>query len=313
MLRCLVILIVMGCGNVVGNAPRDAGTDDSPAPRCDPSSAFGPPIEVTSIDTGTSTDSVYLSPDELTIWFSSIRSGSNNYDVFQASRSSVTSSEFRGIQPVAGINTPAQDRRPAVTSNGLRMFVSMGGGDRFDIAAAERVSSDAGFGALHPVPGVSSPDPTMVSNGGAYTVPQPAGSHTTVLYFHSNIASPSRLYRSEDSGSGFRAADAVAILELDPQQPVFNPVVTPDELTLYFTYADDIYVATRATLAQSFQHPTALSQLSSTVSDGPDWISEDDCVLYFTRRDPSIVPLGYRVYHAIRGRAGASRASAPAR
>lgn len=84
-----------------------------------------------------------------------------------------------------------------------------------------------------------------------------------------------------------------------------NPVVTPDELTLYFgsnrpggagNY--DIYQATRPTVADGFGAPIALASLNTASLDAPSWISEDGCELYFTRLDANV---GYQLYVALRG------------
>src|SRR5688572_5179417 len=59
---------------------------NTPAPaRCDPNAEFGAPVAITRINTAASDEFAFLSHDELTMYFSSDRSGTS-YDIFQVTR-----------------------------------------------------------------------------------------------------------------------------------------------------------------------------------------------------------------------------------
>ena len=80
------------------------------------------------------------------------------------------------------------------------------------------------------------------------------------------------------------------------------PVVTPDELTLYFSSnrangagLQDIYVARRASVSDNFGAPVNLAELNTGTNDFPTWISDDGCVLYLMSGTM------YDIYYATRG------------
>lgn len=99
------------------------------------------------------------------------------------------------------------------------------------------------------------------------------------------------IYRSAVGPAGFGVREK--ILGVGSATIDAYPVVTPDELTLYFASdrvdalasgGYDIYVATRTSTADSFGTPTVLPVLNSGDADFPTWLSRDECVLYLTRR-----------------------------
>jgi hypothetical protein len=91
------------------------------------------------------------------------------------------------------------------------------------------------------------------------------------------------------------ALPAVALTEVGALDPAsappggaLNPVVTSDELTLYFASPNakgdlDIWVATHAKKGERFVDARMISELRSAQNDTPSWISPDGCVLYFDR------------------------------
>ncbi len=91
------------------------------------------------------------------------------------------------------------------------------------------------------------------------------------------------------------ALPAVALTEVGALDPAtappggaVNPVVTADELTLYFASANakgdlDIWVATHAKKGERFKGARVVAELRSAQHDTPSWVSPDGCVLYFDR------------------------------
>lgn len=101
-----------------GVKPADAPTDAAvQQPRCNPTASFGAPVAITEINTGGARDeSASLSPDELTVYFSSNRTGTlGGYDIFMATRASKTAM-WSNIVPVTGVNT----------ADGLTMYATAG-------------------------------------------------------------------------------------------------------------------------------------------------------------------------------------------
>jgi len=300
-IRIAVGLGVAACGKVSNNE-SDAGPTDSPPAdakpsRCNPTAPFSSPVAVTALNTPSHDEQARLSPDELTVYFSSDRAGGvGTWDVWVATRGS-TSAPFGTPSLVAGVNTTGIERHPAVTADGLTLYAFVGADPNYDLAMATRMSAPSSFGALTGIAALN----TSVNDITPYVLPD-----GTAIYFSSNRSSSSneQLYRVAHSSQGFESPTLVTGTNLDVANQS-NPVLTPGELTLYFssdrtgsgTYW--IYQATRASQAEGFDAPTALA-LDPTGKQFlfPSWISNDNCVLYFTSRSASG---DYDIYYAMRG------------
>jgi Tol biopolymer transport system component len=283
---------VVGCGDPGGMSGPDAGVQ----PRCNPAANFGRQTDLQGLNTTANEEQATLSPDELTIYFSR-DDGNGAYDIYQATRTSKTTS-FSGAIPVPGVNTMAEDREPRVTADGLAMFATTRDSPSglFRVAFATRTSKDAAFGSLQPVPGVNGTtndsDPFISADG-------------RVLYLSSDRGGNYALYRSTQTGGGFSPPEPVAGAKLETAYMELTPVLSEDELTMYFASSRpnlgslDIYQATRASVQDPFGEPVALTELNGPEAQVPSWISADNCELYFTRYVPV---LGLELTSALRGR-----------
>jgi hypothetical protein len=126
----------------------------------------------------------------------------------------------------------------------------------------------------------------------------------TAIYFDSNHSNGTKLYRAARNGAGFDVPTLVTGTNLETANQG-DPVISSDELTLYFSSerngsgTSEIYEATRASAAQGFDAPVALNlDPTGTHFAVPGWISNDNCVLYFTTRSASG---DYDIYYAKRG------------
>lgn len=76
----------------------------------------------------------------------------------------------------------------------------------------------------------------------------------------------------------------------------FAARLAPDELTIYFAsdrnvgQGSDLFVATRASMADAFGAPTTLATVATTENEGAPWVSDDGLRLYFSRgiADPQL-------------------------
>jgi Tol biopolymer transport system component len=318
------VLVSLGCGRIdtsgeTDGAPRvtpdaesesaaDAAAPDAVAPRCDPAAPFEVVAAASELNrpgsTGDALDEyARLSPDELTVYFSTTRSGT--FDIFMAERSDPDDGFARPI-PLRGVNTPDKaERVPTVTADGLSIFAAQefptaGEQDRYQyqVVGATRPGADDPFGALSVLADVNDPaaqdvDPHVLSDGSA-------------LYFASTRNGSLDLFRSPRSGGAFGSPVAVAGIELNLGTNEEAAVVTDDELTIYFssdrTGGGDIYVATRESVADDFGRPEPIEGLNTPDNlDWPTWISPDGCILYFSRSQ-GVGQTGYDIYTAQRGR-----------
>ncbi len=282
----------------------DSGTaadaaDSGDAARCNPSSAFGAAVALSTLNTGSNEEVAFLSPDELTLYFSSTRSGGvGNYDIYVATRAN-TMSGFSGVGLVAS-NTAGVERDPGVSGDGLFLYASTYNGTDFDISIASRANTLAPFGALAVAGGV---------NGTSHDDdPYPLPDHSAV-YFASSRGGTMDLYRSARVGVTLQAPTAVVGSNLNTTAAESAPTVSLDELTLFFSSDrsggvgnGDIWMATRASTSVGFGAPVNLSSVNTGDNDIPSWISADGCVLYITRlirADGG--PLVYALFYATRG------------
>src|SRR5215470_1941714 len=113
----VITLVLAGCGNVSPHnqgadatpdaaaidttGPVDAGDADAAPRRCSPTAPFQSPVKLAAIDTADSDENAWLSPDELTLYFSSTRTGTlGGYDIFMATRAN-RDANFGHVTPVA--------------------------------------------------------------------------------------------------------------------------------------------------------------------------------------------------------------------
>jgi hypothetical protein len=286
------LIVCEACEESGGASGPDAGVQA----RCNPAAKFGRQIEVASLNTTSNEEQAALSPDELTVHFSR-DDGNGAYDIYEATRASKTAS-FGGAAPVPGVNTAAEDREPRITADGLTMFATTRAtpSGQFRIASATRASKSDPFGALQPVP---------VVNGTANDSDPFISADGRVLYFSSDRGGNYALYRSTQAGGAFSAPEPVAGTNLETPYMELTPIVSDDELTMYFGSSRpnlgsvDIYQTTRANLQDPFGEPIALTELNGPDAQLPSWISADNCELYFTRY---VMARGLELMSSLRGR-----------
>jgi len=140
------------------------------------------------------------------------------------------------------------------------------------------------FGHVDPILGFGSSESTHIDSAPYVT---PSGD---ALYFHTTRSGTQALFWAERIGSSFEGAEPVPIESSSgPSGPPACPVVSPDELTLYFAaYSDsvsggDIWMATRATKAEPFGALSLLQDINTAANEVPSYVSEDGCRLYFDR------------------------------
>jgi hypothetical protein len=241
------------------------------------------------------------SADELTLFHSRNTTdgggfGASYVDILVASRASLTD-PFVYAGPLPGnVNTAGYEARATTSADLLFMIYETAppgvvpgppDGGPFLAAASRTGASD--WMAAGPVPELSS----GLGEGSPYLLP-----NGSAVYFHSFRTGGGDLYRAARKQDGaFDAPAKVMGAELDTAASEVGPVVTPDELTLYFGSTrppqnggpelayPDLFVARRARIEDPFGPPVPVSELNSPVYEIPTWISSDECVLYFVQGD----------------------------
>lgn len=222
-----------------------------------------------------------LSPDGLTLYLSSDRTGSQNGDVWSASRASLTAA-FGAATLETSVSSGSAETRISFTADGLIAALGSsrtGTEGGIDIFLASRASVGLPFGTFTNalLTSVNSSDqehdPFLSSDGlRLYFAPSTNGQHIEVAT-RATVAS---------------AFGAPTIL-IDGDQTDADPTLSPDERVIVFasrrTGSDgaDLWFATRATPADAFGTAVKLaSAVNSANDDGDPALSADGCTLYFS-------------------------------
>ena len=277
---------VVACGGDHSGAIVDARVvadtrDAPPAARCDPTAPFGSAINLGSaVNTALNEATPRLTLDELTLLFSRLNAD-GTWDMYQATRAQI--SEPFGAPTVLGtINSVYQDLWPTLTPDALTIYFNS---DRNDsMTGAELVFSST---RSTPTADFATPAPVsafMANDNQPYV--DPTGD---AIYFSSgarpDTTGGTDLYRAPLDGSGNVGTAQILIGDVNTPANEQVPVVTQDELTLYFcrnnATDDDIYVATRPSASAPWGAGSALPGFANAgAEEVPGWVSPDGCDLY---------------------------------
>ena len=256
-------------GDTAGPGPSpDGGGGGSVVTKCDPWTRFRPPSAVLGLNRTPGQEfRLALSPDELTVYVAAGPDWSLA-DIYAAKRNS-DRDPFGELAPLSSINSDQTEDSVSVTADGLRIFLDSNRSGRDRLYTAVRTTTGEPFGAPTRImlgqDALDQYDPYVLPDGSA-------------LYFAANLPEFGGIFRTPLSDG---QPGAPVLLFRGPR----FPVVTQDELTLYFDDGSgDIWMATRASRDLPFGEPIDLAELNGNSSyDYPQWISPDGCRLYFGR------------------------------
>ena len=241
-----------------------------------------------------------LSPDALTLFFSSLRHGGlGQSDLWMSTRQSM-SEPFRepvNLGPV--VNSEAADGHPALTSDGLTLFFSSlrpGGNGKNDLWMATRRSLEDPF--EEPV----NLGPTV--NTRYHECSSAISADGLTLLFRSDRPNGSNDPSNLDIWSCTRKSTTEPFNSPVNLGPTINtpyrecfPVLSPDSLTLIFSSdrpgtlgKDDLWMSTRTSTSEPFGEPVHLGPPINTSSDdnGPVFSPDGNTLLFMSDR-----PEGY--------------------
>lgn len=272
-----------------GDQDRDASAEaaaDAPADvvdasvTCNPATPWGKPkLQAGVNDPSSQNGGSSLTAEELVIFFTSTRSGSDagpglgKSDIFFATRASRLG-VFGAPSAVQDVNSTSDEYGVSIDPTGTKLFFHS------DRAAGNKVyvatRTGASFGA-----------PVVVANIPAGAVsPFVRADGKELLYSFGG-----KLWAAPSNGSGFAAGVQISELNAVGASEDYSPVLSADGRTIFFasTRAEgdaaggiDIWTATRATLTDRFAGLRNVAELNSPVSDYPSWLSPDGCRLYMS-------------------------------
>lgn len=273
------------------DAPTDAPVDARP-PSCDPSKPFGTPTMLTTLSSAEFEGSPRVSDDELTVYIDAVRApGAPTFDLYQATRTTVTDS-FGALVPIPStdltINTANDEYAPTVADKGLVLMF-----ERYDFATtnndlyiATRTSTTLPFGTATAVTALNSGN----FEGNPYLNPS-----ATEVWYTRVAGGNADIWRAKrEPGVGYTTSK---VTEVSGPLNDYNPVISADELTIYFASQrpgvsagidGNVWVATRTTPTGTFSTPTEVVEVNSTADEYPASISSDGCRLYLVSQRPGL-------------------------
>ncbi|RLB60878.1 MAG: hypothetical protein DRI90_12670 [Deltaproteobacteria bacterium] len=246
---------------------------------------FGPATPLTEVNTSDGEWDPAVSNNELTLYFSSPRTGGLGLgDIWFATRTVVTD-PFGPVQNLWDVNSSYADMDPELAPNELTIYWAVqtpAGTGNLDIWTASRVSVTQAFGTPVELPGVNTiyddRDPTLSADGLTvyFTSDRPGG------------AGSDDIWTAQRSGPSapFGTAQLVSVASTSVADA--NPALSSDGLALYFdTSASggagerDIWVVTRDSLAAPFGAMQNIGVPNTSDGDFDPAISADGRTLYF--------------------------------
>jgi Tol biopolymer transport system component len=228
----------------------------------------------------------YLSPDELTVYFSSSRADSlpnGGDDIYIATRTSPTGTFITPIKYATASTATGNETKMSITADGKYLVVgsSQNGGDGgVDVWEA---SAPAGvFGPLsrnHVMmveDNGNQQDPVVSSNGlHLYIAPDTSGNQILVM-----ASRPS-------TSMNFSAPMPLTVLN-DQNNGTADPTLDADETVIVFSSArtgtvggGDLWYSTRANATAAWSTPMQVPGVNTTHDEGDPHLGGDGCHLYF--------------------------------
>jgi hypothetical protein len=255
----------------------DAATDASR--RCSIDTPFSAPTLVPDLSTPNNDYGVTLTGDGRTVYLATGAGAINIYVKTLGPDASFENQTLINNLPPAPIGGTQANFRPSISADGTELFFTRGVGDDYDIFRADiNAGGAASVGVL----------PNVTDLDAAVDESTPHLVNSKVLYFaRAANGSSFQIYRAERPGPGLAFNLVTAAPGLGKSVLEVSPVVTDDELTIYFgasagTFDEQIYVATRGKLTDPFGPSKKVPELEfAGQRNQPTWMSADRCKLYF--------------------------------
>ena len=281
----LASCFVTGCGGVLSDpdAPPGGGgdgpggadgpglrVDGAPAGRCDPAAPFGAPVHVAAINSAFDEVGLSLTRDER-IAFVTRTIQTSSQVIRMATRDSIDDDFSAAISSplLAAINDEAGDEYGGSTSgDGLLLYFHRQDASTIRLEVAARADVTLPFGMSRSV----SIDGTVVT---ALT-PHLSMDGQTLYWLDFAVF---RLHQAQRGSQHYTFTGGRDASSIDN---VYNPVLSADELSLYWSngMGDDVLISTRASASGTFGPGAPVDGVNSAADDWPVFLTEDGCLLY---------------------------------
>jgi Tol biopolymer transport system component len=269
----------------------DSGPDSTPANGCTPwpkGFEFSKPAPVAELNSAATEQSLSLTLDGRTAYFSSGRTGgSGGSDVYVATRPG-SSGPFTSVTAYKSINSADEESQLSLSSDALIAVLSTtraGGPGKSDLWVATRASVAQPFTSAIFFPAAllntteNEWDPFLTSDGLTLYYqstgdPKGKGGGELLVSQRLNVQSP---FKQGTLLAAVNSADSDG-----------NPAASSDGLVLVFSSTrpggkgkSDIYYATRSSSAGTFGNPQLFPDVNTAANERDPFLTADGCTLYF--------------------------------
>lgn len=275
------------------DATVDATPDAGP-PACDVTKEFGTPVLIASLSTsGHEGEARFPGDDELTVMYDAIRGAPGTTDIYTATRPSLADPFGTPVKLAGPVTSDEYEQAGNVTQDGLTLFFErqLRSTSVSKIYSATRATTTDPFGT---------PSPIDINTGFYTAMPFVRGDGKQIYHVSTNGGAATKVYLATfAAGVGYVQTEVSEVnLTKANNTPAsqFAPVISPNGLTLFFatTYHvasaslndTDIWVATRANVADKFSNPRAVANVNTPQDEEPSWITADGCRLYLQSTRP---------------------------
>ena len=252
---------------------------------------FHAPAELTELNTTSYERDPYVTPDELTIYFSATRSDSlpaqGGTDIYMATRTQIGDPFGTATKFAAASTTTGSEGKMSLTADGMQLFVSsdqqvVGSKGANDIWFAQQAAMGWGpLGQMHMA---------MVNSAGDELDPIVAADGTAIYYAPSS-GQPQQLYvatRANEAGNFGAPSELTELADTAGGTGTADPAISADQKVILFSSSrtgslggNDIWYATRDDPSGPFGTPQPVPDINTGYYDGDALLSQDGCRLYF--------------------------------
>ena len=261
-----------GSGGAGGTSAGTSGTGGGGAggtptqPACNVNQIFGTPVPIEELNTTHRDASARLTADELTVVFYARLpddDGLTDSDLYIADRARI-GDPFSAPRRLALNVEYIDELRPWISEDGLTLL--------YDVGEAQETGSSPGRSMNLATRATRQDDFLVGSDLASGESPFVIGGSNGTMY----LSDAEEIFRA--SVSAWAPRGTPLSVHAGPSE---RPVVTRDELTLYFAAGDfqNIFMAQRASTNEPFVDERTVEELENGYA--PSWLSPDGCRLYW--------------------------------
>lgn len=263
------VALAAGCGRLgyeplAGDpdAALDATTDALPGPPCRSADGFAAPTALGVLSSAVAESSLRLAATGTAVF--SRASGGNG--VLRGFLTKLGASGFTQPEEISGPVNDGDVDGPALSADGsVLLFASVRGGASYDLWGSVLLGGE-----------FSTPSRiTQLNSAQAELAPYILASGKAVYFTRVVPGSGVALMRAAEANGEIMQPTVAATIPV-----VTSPVVSEDELELFYAVNGDIYRATRSAVTEPFAAGLRSAALSTTANEEPTWLSPDGCKLY---------------------------------